>query len=122
MIAMIIVVQFIGLIIFVCGIFFILSPAAWRRFLLFWKERWYQSGVVSALIAICFFVTAPAARWPWVIIGIGALYLLEVILTFAWGSERGSKVIEEALNDSSSRWVSAIANLASGVAVILAFK
>ncbi len=115
------VVLFIGLFNFFSGISFLLSPAAWRWSVLFRKRWWYQLGMVSVLSAICLIVAAPEARWPWVIIGISTLYLLDGFGGLATASGR-DKMIEEMLNEGYYQWVTAVVCLAIGLTVILAFK
>lgn len=87
-----ILIQLIGAAYAAVGIIIVLSPV---QYIDFWKQgkRIHLAGILALLFGVVLLSSALRCRWPWFVIVLGVLGLIEGVTIFSMGSERIKSVL-----------------------------
>lgn len=92
---MVMLVKFLGTIIVVFGVVYLLNPNIIKPYIAFWKrgKRLYMGGALSLLIGIILLLAAPQCRINWFIAAFGILALIKGVALLVIKQEKAVSMI-----------------------------
>lgn len=92
---MVILVKFLGIVIIVFGVVYLLNPNIIKAYMAFWKKakRIYIGGVLSLLIGIIFLLAASQCAVRWFVTLFGILAIIKGVVLFVLSQEKAISML-----------------------------
>ena len=101
---MTIFVKFLGIVIVVMGIIFLINTKGLRQYILFWKQekRLQIGGIIAIIFGIFFLIAAPQCRLTWLITVFGIWSIIKGVLLLTLSQKKIYAYLDRWLNKSIS--------------------